>query len=237
MIAFRDVRFAYRAGAFGLRRREVLGGCDWRVEPGAFVALLGPSGTGKSTLVRLALGLMRPRSGSVRVAGVEPWRLSGSGRRAFAARVRWVPQHPDGAFDPRWRMGASLHEALRLLGEAGEGEAATACIATAMAAVGLAPDLLPRRPGELSGGEIQRFALARALLGEPELILLDEPTSMLDLSVQAQVMHLLLERRRRRPVTCVLVTHDEALARRVADRVDRVAGGRVVQGTTEGAAT
>ena len=75
MIALSEVNHAYRTGTFGLRRRAVLQRCDWRVEPGEFVALLGPSGSGKSTLVRLALGLIRPQTGAVRVAGAEPWRL------------------------------------------------------------------------------------------------------------------------------------------------------------------
>lgn len=223
MIAFSKVSFSFRHGWLRPRVKSVLRQIDWAVSQGEAVALVGPSGSGKSTIVRLALGLLRPGSGTVRIDGIEPGSAKGDQARHLHRTIQWVPQHPDAAFDPRMSMETSLCEALSVHGiRAG---VADNVIGPLIDRMSLSKRLLSRRPGELSGGEVQRFALARALSLKPKLIMLDEPTSMLDVSVQAGIIRLILDLRRERDLTMVLVTHDLALARHVTSRIDRIEAG------------
>lgn len=221
MIHFDGVTFAYRHGWLRPQVRTIFRDLNWHVPEGRMTALVGRSGSGKSTAIRLALGLIAPQAGQVRVGRSGPSAGPSAGRSA----IQWVPQHPDAAFDPRMTMAQSLREALAI--HRVRGDAARRRVQDVTDQVGLSQRLLDRRPQALSGGEVQRFGLARALMLDPEVLLLDEPTSMLDVSVQAEVMRIVTEVQRARHLTVVLVTHDIALARCVADRIDRIDDGRI----------
>lgn len=188
--------------------RPVLRGADVAVRRGEVVAVLGPSGCGKTTLGDLLLGLLRPDAGEARRApGLPPWRF------------QKLHQDPPSAFAPRFTMRQGLADLARR-----HGLERTALDAP-LARLRLAPALLDRRPAELSGGELQRFALLRALALDPVFLFADEPTSRLDPVTQQDVAMLLRACAEERGLGVLLVTHDAALARKLADRVLELAGG------------
>ena len=189
--------------------RPALAGLSLELLPGEFLAVVGESGSGKSTLVR-ALARHVP---------LESGRLTVHTERH---QLQLVFQDPYASLDPRQRAGAALQEVLavhRLSRSVGE----------LLAEVGLGAELAARFPHELSGGERQRLAIARALAAEPLGLLLDEPVSALDPSHRAQVLNLLADLRARRGLACLLVTHDLALVRVLADRVAVLEQGRLVE--------
>lgn len=221
--------------ARGIRRRfrsrEVLRGADLGIREGEAVGLVGDSGCGKTTLARILAGLDRPTGGSVLHCGVPIHSLAGGPWRAFRRSVQFLPQDPEGALNPLKTIGRSLEEVGGLAGL--RGPVYREAEARVLSAVGLAADVLPRRPPQLSGGQNQRVALARILLLEPRVILLDEPTSGLDVSVRALVLHLLRGLRRDRGLTYLLVSHDEDAVRFLCDRAVRLEGGRIREGVME----
>jgi oligopeptide/dipeptide ABC transporter ATP-binding protein len=194
---------------------------------GETLGVLGESGSGKTTLVRLAAFLIRPDDGGVRVDGVDPWTLSGAARRRLRRQVQVVFQESSDALDPRQSVAAAVAEPLANVG-VGRRERAVA-VATALDAVGLGPELAGRYPGQLSGGQRQRVGIARALVLAPELILLDEPVSALDVSVAAQVMNLLADLKAERGLGYVLISHELPVVRYLADRAVVLYAGRVVE--------
>lgn len=190
--------------------RAVLEDVDVAVGRGETVAVLGPSGCGKTTLGDLLLGLLRPSQGEVRrLAGLAPWRF------------QKLYQDPPSAFAPH----QSMREALRHLGR--RHGLAPAVFGGLLDRLRLPPALLDRRPAELSGGELQRFALLRALALDPVFLFADEPTSRLDPIIQREVALLLRELVTERELGLLLVTHDAALARRMADRVFTIEAARL----------
>ncbi|ANH67098.1 ABC transporter ATP-binding protein [Mitsuaria sp. 7] len=195
------------------------------VLPGERVGLVGESGSGKSTLLRTVLGLQRPASGEVRLAGE---RFTGA-ETALRRRVQIVFQDPYGSFDPRWRVERILAEPLHLLRPALGGTQARERAVELLRQVGLEADALRRFPHEFSGGQRQRLAIARALMVEPDLLVLDEAVSALDVSLRAQVLTLLERLCRERGVATLFVTHDLAVVRAVTDRVIVLQQGRVVE--------
>lgn len=207
---------------------RILDGCTLSVAEGRAVGLEGKSGAGKSTLVRALLGLIRPDGGTVQWNGRDLWTLSRADMRSFRRRVQLVAQNPEQAFDPRLTIGASLaevfaiHPALRA-----EGRTVRERIADGLAAVELTERVLARQPHELSGGELQRAAIARALSTEPQILLLDEPTTMLDVSIQAQIMELLMRLREERQLGMLLISHDRPLLRYFADEIYVLEAGKV----------
>lgn len=217
------------AGAGWRRRapRTVLADIDLAIEDGACVALIGRSGSGKSTLARLLLGLERPSAGLVRFRGMDLAGLDGAGRRAFRSAVQMVLQDPLSAVNPRHTVGRTVGEPLRHLTGLPAAER-HARVAGLMSLVGLDPSAIGRLPGQLSGGQVQRVGLARALATRPALVVLDEAVSNLDAPLQIEILDRLAVLRRTQGTAFLLVTHDIRLARRFADRVLVLDAGRIV---------
>lgn len=198
------------------------------IDAGQTLALIGESGSGKSTLGRLLLRLIAPDSGSVRFAGTEVTRAARAELRELRRRMQILFQHPDGAFHPRRALIDSLAEPMRLHG-LGDRRAARARATALAEELGLRAELLARYPHQVSGGQLQRMALARALTLEPRFLVLDEPTSMLDVSVQAQVIAVLREAQRRHGLAYLFITHDLDLAAAVGDMIAVMHRGRIVE--------
>lgn len=194
---------------------------------GETIALVGESGSGKSTLARALVGLDRPRSGALSVLGLDPQNRATS--RRLWQETRLVFQDPFAAVDPNWTVRDIIGEALALLDEPMDRAARDARITVALAHVGLAPDLADRFPHQMSGGQLQRVTLARALITEPKILILDEPISALDAEARGQILSLLADLTDRIGLTTILITHDLGVARAFADRVVVMKDGIIVE--------
>lgn len=197
---------------------------------GATLGVVGESGSGKTTLARILMGIESPEQGTVTLDGVAWNPLRERERRARRARIQLVHQNPRAAFNPRWSIGRSLTEALTAGGVArAEREAA---VVRALTQVELDPALASRRPGQLSGGQRQRAAIARALAVGPDVLILDEPVSALDASVQVTVLALLDRLQRETGVAMLMISHDLRVIAAVADDVLVMRDGLVVESGT-----
>ncbi|MBC3192370.1 ABC transporter ATP-binding protein [Pseudonocardia sp. C8] len=208
--------------------RTVLDGVDLELWPGECLMLLGESGSGKTTLARGLSGLLGLDTGTLTLKGEE---LATPRSYAQLRSVQYVFQSPFASLNPRRTIGSSLEVPLRHLTDAGP-EARRARVLDMLGQVRLDESFAGRYPGGLSGGERQRAAIARALVTAPDVLVCDEVTSALDVSVQASIIELLALVRRELGTAMLFVTHNIALAREVADRIAVLQGGRIVeQGT------
>jgi oligopeptide/dipeptide ABC transporter ATP-binding protein len=223
-------RYPVFKGAF--RRREVgsvraVDGVSFSVSRGETLALVGESGCGKSTTGRLLMRLAEPTSGSVRLDGVELTTLSPAQLRVARRRVQLVFQDPGSSFNPRMSVGALIAEPMWLAGIA-RGER-RARVQELLPLVGLRADHAQRFPHEFSGGQRQRIGIARALALRPDFIVCDEPVSALDVSIQAQVVNLLMDLQAQFRLTYLFISHDLRVVRHVATRVAVMYLGRIVE--------
>lgn len=220
------VRFSSRRGGAGV---EALRGLSLTVRPGERLALVGRSGVGKSTVARVAFGLVAAASGSVRVGGVDLSSVSRSELRAVRRRMHLVFQDPYQSLHPGMSVLDAVTEPLTIAGT--DRSVRTERAWAALEEVGLLPvaEMAERYPGALSGGQRQRVALARALVARPDLIIADEPTSMLDASIRAVIVRLLLHLQEKFDAAIVFITHDLALARHMGDTIAVVHDGRIVE--------
>ncbi|WP_444464781.1 nickel import ATP-binding protein NikE [Rhodobacter capsulatus] len=207
---------------------EVLSDVNLSVAPGESLALLGRSGAGKSTLVRLLLGLEQPSRGRVLFRGADLNSLDPAQRRAFRAKVQMVFQDSVGAVNPRHRIGRIVAEPLRHLTPLDAG-ARAAKVADLLRAVGLCPEDAEKYPAQVSGGQLQRVCIARALATDPALLVLDEAVSNLDILLQGQIIDLIRSLRQARGMALLFITHDLRLVRLLCDRVAVMEAGRIVE--------
>jgi oligopeptide/dipeptide ABC transporter ATP-binding protein len=202
---------------------HALDGVSIRVERGQIVAVVGESGCGKTTLARAVLGLQALDSGHIVLDGQA---VRGT-HRGIAEKVGMVWQDPFASLDPRWRVGRSVLEPMRIVGKNGDPRAI-------FEEVGLSPDLVDRFPHQLSGGQRQRVAIGRALSLKPPLVICDEPTAALDLSIRAQILNLLKKVQADLGCSFLYISHDLTTVRFLADRVAVMYLGRIVEeGPTE----
>ncbi len=232
-----DVEKAYEVGRAPPARRfargeprllHALDGVRLDVGEGDAVALVGESGSGKSTLVRLMLGLEGATEGRLLYRGTDLGTLSGEARRAFSREVAYIYQDARGSMNPRMRIGDVLAEPMRLHGLCTEAEV-PARVGALLERVGLSATMRDRFPSELSGGQVRRVAVARALASEPKIVFADESVAGLDVSVQAQLLNLLRGLRREMGLTLVFITHDLGVASYLCDRIAVMYLGRVVE--------
>jgi microcin C transport system ATP-binding protein len=223
------VRGWFRKGEF-----VAVKGANFEVTPGSTLGVIGESGSGKSTLALAALGLM-PHTGELEAMG-QRWGADAAGNKAIRRRVQVVFQDPFSSLSPRMTVEEIVGEGL-LVHEPGLAAAARRDrVIAALADVGMGeaqfPGLLQRYPHEFSGGQRQRLAIARALIVQPQLLVLDEPTSALDVTIQKQVLQLLQKLQRERGLSYLLITHDVDVIRAMAHEVMVMKDGEVLEAGT-----
>ena len=205
------------------RQYDVLQSCSLQIAAGEAVGMMGTSGCGKSTLARVLLRLLPTDSGRIIFQTQDVTQLSQKQLKPFRQQVQFISQRPESFFDPLLKLGASLLEPLQIFDLPDSSEIIEAALAT----VKLSPALLYRYPHQVSGGEVQRLSIARALLLKPKLLILDEPTSMLDISVQAQILQLLKNIRRQEQMAFLFISHDKAVINYMCDRQLYMQEGRI----------
>jgi peptide/nickel transport system ATP-binding protein/oligopeptide transport system ATP-binding protein len=216
-------------GLFGTKKTVyAVNGVSFDVGRGETLGLVGESGSGKTTVGRSILRLLDPTSGAVEFDGTDVLAAKGRELKSLRRRMQIVFQDPYGSLNPRMTIGASVAEGIeihRLVPKAGIGER----VAQLLREVGLDPDLAIRYPHEFSGGQRQRIGIARALAVDPGFLVCDEPVSALDVSVQAQVLNVLLDLQRARGLSYLFIAHDLAVVRQMAGRVAVMYFGRIVE--------
>ncbi len=230
MSALLEVRDLVREYKLPRRRTlRVLHGVSLDLEAGGSLGIVGESGCGKSTLARAVLALERPQGGRVTMAGRDLFALRRRELRAARRGFQAIFQDPYGSLDPRHRIARIVAEPVAALEPRTPRADRRARVAASLEAVGLPARAAEQYPHEFSGGQRQRIAIARALITRPALVVADEPVSALDLSVQAQVLNLLMELRERLGLAYLFISHDLAVVRCIADRVAVMVLGRIVE--------
>jgi oligopeptide/dipeptide ABC transporter ATP-binding protein len=226
LLELKDVSLSFPVGRGRLQAvRQV----SIRINQGAVFALVGESGCGKSSLARVACGMYTPDSGTVLFKGIDVHRATGGDRTAVRRGLQLLFQEPLPSLNPRHTIRRILWEPLHANGMTGRLGSDDARFRAQLEAVGLPGDALDRYPRDFSGGQLQRITLARILLLQPSLIIGDEPVSALDVSVQAQVVHLLERLRVKSSLTYLLISHDLPLVSRIADRIAVMYLGEIVE--------
>ena len=233
ILEVRDLEVTFRVGSI-FRRREILAvaGVSFDVKAGETFALVGESGSGKTTLARAVNGLQAISNGSVRFDGLRVDGLSTSAMRPLRREMAMMFQDPVGSLSPRMKVGDLVTEPYRIHGLPKDGLAEET--ARLLSLVGLTDDFAGRYPHQLSGGQARRVGLARAIALNPRLVIADEPTAGLDVSVQGEVLNLLNDLRERLGLALIIITHNLHVVRHVADRMAVMYLGRFVEtGLTE----
>lgn len=207
---------------------KALNGASFTLQRGKTLAVVGESGCGKSTLARVVTMIEQPSSGSLEITGVNTAGASGQTLRSLRPKVQMVFQNPYGSLNPRQKVGATLEEPL-LVSTNDTAEERTRKARAMMVSVGLRPEHYDRYPHMFSGGQRQRIAIARALMLQPDILVLDEPVSALDISIQAQVLNLLADLQERHNLAYLFISHDLSVVRHIADEVMVMYLGRVVE--------
>ncbi|MEU4484650.1 ABC transporter ATP-binding protein [Streptomyces purpurascens] len=226
VVELRDVSVRFGRGP---RAVQALEDVSLTVRPGETVGLVGESGSGKSTAARVALGLVRPSSGTVSLFGGDLRRVRGRRRRARLSGVGVVLQDPVASLDARMSVAECVAEPLRVHRRGMPAAERRARVAEVLELVRLPKEVAGRGPRELSGGQRQRVSLARALVLQPRLLVADEPTSALDVSVQRTVLEVIAESQRELGFACLFVSHDLAVVQEFARRVVVMRAGQVVE--------
>ena len=230
-LAVKDLSMVFqrKSGFFGPAQRiRALKEVSFTIGVGETLGIVGESGCGKSTLARCLLRLLRPTAGEILFEGEDLLALGDEDMRQMRQKMQIVLQNPFASLNPRLNCLQLVAEPLRTHTQMSRKEMRDH-IVSLLAEVGLASEFLSRHPHELSGGQAQRIALARALALSPAFIILDEPTSALDVSVQAQIINLLIRLQRQRGLTYLFITHDLSVIQHISDRIAVMYLGKIVE--------
>lgn len=204
-------------------KKLVLQDCDLLLQRQTICGLMGESGSGKSTLARILLGVTKPDSGEVFYQKKAIAAFNKAEKREWRRTIQFISQRPEAFFDPKMKLGKSLLEVLAIW----KMPVVLSEVCRQLEAVNLKPEVLQRYPFQLSGGELQRLSICRALLVQPEILILDEPTSMLDISVQAEILHMLKSLQREKKMTYLFISHDFQVLNWLCDEIKILKDGKL----------
>jgi len=227
LVSVRDVTKSFARGSSPIV--HAVNGVSFDLAPGETLGLIGESGSGKSTVGRLVLGLQTPDTGQIAFEGRDLALLNSIELRRMRARMTVVFQEPYQSLNPRQTIRATVEEPLAIHEPEALRSERRARAEQALANVALDPSLYDRYPHELSGGQQQRVGIARAIVTEPDFVVLDEPTSSLDLSVRGQILELLADLREEYQLSYLLISHDIATVRYISDRIAVMYLGQIVE--------
>jgi len=217
---------------FGAQSKEIiaLNGISLKISKGEIFGLVGESGSGKTTVGRLIVKLERPENGEIYLDGQEILSLRGNKLKEFTRKVQMIFQDPYQSLNPQLSVLDAVSEPL-IIHEIGNNHTRDKIAYEAIKSVGLSPpeDFINRYPHQLSGGQRQRVAIARAIILKPEVVVADEPTSMLDASISAQIFNILLQMREKSNITFLFITHSLAAARYLCDRIAVIYKGNLME--------
>ena len=224
------VYFPVRGGLFSRTRLylKAVDGVDLEIRKGETLGIVGESGSGKSTLALTVAGLYQPHAGGIRFKGVDLADRSGKALRTLMKPIQMVFQDPYGSFNARMTIGTMLMEAMKICG-VGKRSDRPERVREILRMVGMPEDAVKRFPHEFSGGQRQRLSIARALAVDPEFIILDEPVSALDVSMQAQILNLLKDLQTRLGLTYLFIAHDVSVVKHMSNRMAVMYLGRIVE--------
>jgi peptide/nickel transport system ATP-binding protein len=225
MLKAENISKSYLARGRKGKKHSVLARVSLEIEKGKVLGIIGDSGSGKTTLGKIVAGVERPTEGRIMFDGEELSQRSREQRSSFRRKVQMLFQDPEGSLNPLKQVAKLLDEVCRLTGmtESTRKERTGEMIET----VGLSEEILERYPSQLSGGQNQRIALARILILEPQIIVLDEPTSSLDVSVQAQILNLLKNLQETKELAYLFISHDRDVIDYMCDRIGILMEGRL----------
>ncbi len=227
MLDVTGLKKTYITGILRKHRINAVDGVSFHVEKGETLGIVGESGCGKSTLGRCLLRLTEPTEGKIVFNGIEITSLDKESMRKLRSGMQMIFQDPDSSLNPRKTIGQSIAEPLQIMGI--EKNLIEKKVDELVRHVGLIPEHTTRYPHQLSGGQNQRAVLARALALEPMLIVADEPTASLDVSVQAQILNLLKELKKEYELTMIFISHDLELMKHMSDRIAVMYMGRIIE--------
>lgn len=232
LLAVKDLSVCYASRRlFAAKPDPAISGITFSLNAGQILGVVGESGSGKTTLMRAVLRLIPTQSGQISFCGVDWLALKGKVLADTRRKIGVVSQNPFLSLSPRMTIADILAEPLQANGQRMRDDST---LINALTDVGLTAEYLNRRSSDLSGGQAQRVAIARALILNPDLLILDEATSALDVSVQAQVLNLLMDIRRRTNVAMIFVSHDLAVVNHISDHLMVMQGGKIIEtGLTE----
>ena len=217
------------AQLFDRSRVHALDDVSFRIPPGTTLGIVGESGSGKSTIGKIMVGLTRPTAGSVVYDGQNLAAMSPAERKAMRRRMQMIFQDPSSSLNRRKTAGQIVREPLQVHGLAKDKTELKDKVSYTLERAGLSQRFVNRYPHELSGGQRQRIGIARALAVDPEFIVCDEPVTALDVSIQAQILNLMLDLQRELELTYVFISHDLSVVRHVSDYVAVMYLGEIVE--------
>ena len=230
MLELEHITKSYKKSVFSNERIVVLDDVSLSIGAGETLGLIGSSGCGKTTLAKIAMRLTEPTSGKVIFDGRDITELRGAEMRKLRSKMQIMFQNPESALNPRMKIYDSIAEIMRLHHiYKRNSEEERARVKHLIDIVGLQEEHLSRVPSELSGGQVQRAVLARVLSLEPSFLIVDEPTSMLDVSVQAQILQILKDAQKHLGFACLFISHNIGVINAVCDKVAVMQNGKIIE--------
>lgn len=220
---------SFSSGFWGKDKTLAVDNVNLRIEEGQIYGLIGGSGSGKTTLSRLVMGFLKPDAGTIRYDGKDIAHLKKSEWRLLRKDMQMIFQNPQKAFNPRFSVYECCAEPIRLFNLAANQEEERSMVYDMLDSVGITRDQMNKYPHEISGGQAQRVAIVRALALQPKLLICDEPTSMLDVSVQAQIIDILKRINTENGCAMLFISHDLDVVRHLCESVSVMHRGKVVE--------
>lgn len=214
---------------FGKKKQAAVDHVNFSLKEGECLGLIGESGCGKSTIGKMIAGLLKPDEGSILFEGQRTDCCKERELRGLRRDLQIVFQYPQQAFNPKEKLIHAVREPIRNFGLAADAQEEERIIDEMISSVGITADQLNRYPHEISGGQAQRIAIARSLVLNPKLLIADEVTSMLDVSVQAQILNILMSEQKKRHLGMIFISHDLEVIRAVCDRIIVMKEGKIVE--------